>query len=441
MLLPCSPDLGPWLPIARTMALWRQEGVEAARSLWAASGHQASAEPSGALGPLARELDLRLAGAPGPRLLVDGLWFCRPPGGIGRVWEQILSCWALQGLVTPQAPVRLIDRDSHLAQTSQFDSVVGQQVDPLAMGAVAALEEENLAHATAWEASVFLSSWISTCARRPGVVVPELALVHDCLPERSTMPAELAQRRRRWLLGSAHQLAVSAATAQDLESLLRRPGGSVPWCHPVADGVFSQTVTAAGAQRLWTVLQRKTGLHAAFVLLPATSAIGSYKNPELVAEAVARIPGLQLVLSGVGSDQRRSELVAAYPALQERCLGVGFTEVELALAYRHALAVVVPSRVEGFGLPAIDPLASGGLLIAANARGLREAAGEAGLRVDPTQPQQLEALLQLLLDAPSRAWLDPLLEERRRRRLERCCPDLLGLALLTQARSLWKQAS
>jgi len=61
--------------------------------------------------------------------------------------------------------------------------------------------------------------------------------------------------------------------------------------------------------------------------------------------------------------------------------------------------------------------------------------------VDPTQPQQLEALLQLLLDAPSRTWLDPLLEERRRRRLERCCPDLLGLALLAQARSLWKHAS
>jgi glycosyltransferase involved in cell wall biosynthesis len=422
--------------VVQTLAHWRQDGLAAARSFWLSRGREASCHPHDTLGPLARELDLRLAGAPGPRLLVDGVWFCRPPGGIGRVWEQILRCWGLPGMVTPQAPIRLIDRDSHLALTAQFDSVPGQQVDPLAIPALAALEAENLAHAQAWDASVFLSSWISTCARRPGALVPELALVHDCLPERSTMPADLAQQRRRWLLGSAQQLAVSSATAQDLESLLRRPCGSVPWCHAVADGVFAQTVAAPGAERLWAVLQRKAGLQPAFVLLPATSAIGSYKNPELVAEAVARIPGLQLVLCGVGADQRRLELVQAYPDLQGRCQGVGFTEVELALAYRHALAVVVPSRVEGFGLPAIEALSAGGRLIVAESRGLREAAGEAGLRVDPVHPLQLEALLKLLLDAPSRSWLDPLLEQRRRRRLERCCPDLLGLALLAQARSL-----
>lgn len=434
--LPASSALGPWQPVVQTLAHWRQDGVDAARSFWLSKGREASSQPQEPLGPLARELDLRLAGAPGPRLLVDGVWFCRPPGGIGRVWEQILRCWALPGMASPQAPIRLIDRDSHLALTAQFDSVPGQQVDPLAMSAVAALEAENLAHAQDWDASVFLSSWISTCARGPGAVVPELALVHDCLPERSTMPADLAQQRRRWLLGSAQQLAVSSATAQDLESLLRRPCGSVVWCHAVADGVFEQTVAAPGAQRLWGLLQHKAGLQPAFVLLPATSAIGSYKNPELVAEAVARIPGLQLVLCGVGADQRRVELVQAYPDLQGRCQGVGFTEVELALAYRHALAVVVPSRVEGFGLPAIEALAAGGCLIAADARGLREAAGEAGLRVDPGQPRELASLLQLLLDHPSRTWLDPVLARRRQSRLQRCCPDLLGLALLTQARRI-----
>jgi glycosyltransferase involved in cell wall biosynthesis len=172
------------------------------------------------------------------------------------------------------------------------------------------------------------------------------------------------------------------------------------------------------------------------VLLPATSGIGSYKNPELVAAAVAAIPELQLVLSGVGADQRRAELAAAFPSLADRCLGVGFSELELALAYRHALAVVIPSRVEGFGLPAVETAAAGGRLIVADARGLREAAGEAGLRVHPDRPAELEQLLRLLLHDSSRGWLDLRLQKRRQRRLERCCSDLLGLALLAVARDL-----
>ena len=53
----------------------------------------------------------------------------------------------------------------------------------------------------------------------------------------------------------------------------------------------------------------------------------------------------------------------------------GFTDVELALVYRHALAVVIPSRIEGFGLPAIE-VAAGGLPLLADSRGLREAGGE-----------------------------------------------------------------
>ncbi len=421
----------------QTLAHWRADGLNEARIFWDRTARAECLEADGALIGCAQELDLRLTQAPGPRLLVDGVWFCRPPGGITRVWEQVLLCWTLPGLLTEQAPLRLIDRDSHLALTARFDSVSASAVDPLDSAAVAGLEADNLGHAQAWGATAFLSSWISTCARDSGAVaVPELALVHDCLPERSRMPPALARARRRWLLGSAQQLAVSAATAQDLEGLLRQPPGSIPWCHSTADPVFAATVADPAAERLWIALRDKAGLKPPFVLLPATSGIGSYKNPELVAAALSELPALQLVLSGVGAGQRADELLQAFPALAGRCLGVGFTELELALAYRHALAVVVPSRVEGFGLPAVEAVAAGGRVIVADARGLREAAGEAGLRVHPDRPQELRALLSLLMHSPSEQWLDPVMERRRLQRLQRCCTDLLGLALLACARRL-----
>lgn len=423
--------------MVQTLAHWREDGLEAARAFWLQGARAQCLGAAGALIGCGLELDLRLAQAPGPRLLVDGVWFCRPPGGITRVWEQVLQCWTLPGLLTPQAPLRLIDRDSHLALTARFDCVSAAAVDPLDSVAVAGLEDDNLSHAQAWAATAFLSSWISTCARAQATApVPELALVHDCLPERSTVAPELARQRRRWLLGSSRHLAVSAATAQDLEGLLRRSACSVPWCHSTADPVFAATVRDPAAGRLWATLQHQAGLQPPFVLLPATSGIGTYKNPELVAAALADLPELQLVLCGVGAAARAGELVNAYESLEGRCLGVGFTELELALAYRHALAVVLPSRVEGFGLPAVEAVAAGGRLIVADARGLREAAAEAGLRVSPDQPEQLKALLELLLHRPSLQWLDPLLAGRRQQRLQRCCPDLLGLALLACARSL-----
>ena len=60
-----------------------------------------------------------------------------------------------------------------------------------------------------------------------------------------------------------------------------------------------------------------------------------------------------------------------FPHLRGRVLAAGFSDSELALAYRQALAVVIPSRIEGFGLPAIEVMAAGGLCLVADARGLR----------------------------------------------------------------------
>jgi glycosyltransferase involved in cell wall biosynthesis len=231
-------------------------------------------------------------------------------------------------------------------------------------------------------------------------------------------------------------LAVSAATAMDLEGLLQRPAGSVPWCHSGPDRIFQATFADPDSAKLWPPLQKRAGLTPPYVLLPATSRPGSYKNPELLASALAE-PGLQqiqLVLSGLAAETHRATLLKQFPHLQGRCLVAGFTDLELALAYRHALAVVLPSRIEGFGLPAIEALASGATVLVADARGLREAGAGACPRVSVSDPADLAAWLRLLLDGPSRAWLGPHLQRRAQQRLQQLHPDLLGVALLALAR-------
>ena len=70
----------------------------------------------------------------------------------------------------------------------------------------------------------------------------------------------------------------------------------------------------------------------------------------------------------------------------------------------------------------------------ADVRGLREAGAEAALRFSPRQPAQLSDLLKVLADPSSRRWLQSQLQPRMRSRLDRLNPDLIGLALLAQAR-------
>ncbi|WP_398332917.1 glycosyltransferase [Vulcanococcus sp.] len=429
--MPLAPALGDCRATAAVLQRWRQQGPAAALQHW--QGRRPS-QP--AADPLWHELGLRLQGQTGPRLLVDGLWFCRPHGGITRVWEQILSAWSLPGMLSDQAPVALVERNSHLALSGSFPSLEGPTVDPLDPAAVADLAHDNAALARRWGATVFLSSWISSCgAEEPAF--PELALVHDCLPERYGVPEPLRQLRRRWLMGAGAHLAVSAATAADLEVLLSRDEGSVPWCHPAPATLFAATLADPAAAGLWQRLGARAQLRPPFLLLPATSAIGSYKNPELVAEALAapELHGLQLVLCGIAAEQRRQELEQRFPHLQGRCQAAGFSDLELALAYRHALAVVLPSHAEGFGLPAVEAMASGATVLVADSRGLREAGAGAALRFHPKRAPELAALLRLLME-PGSPWLQHHLAARRQRRLEALHPDLLGLALLALARRL-----
>ena len=425
------PGFGDAAVAERVLAAWREHGPEAARSLLAQLAPQ-QLQPSG---PLVQELRWRLQGHAGPRLLVDGVWFCRSHGGITRVWEQVLRCWALPELVTPAAPVRILDRDSHLALLDRLDAVEAEPVNPLDWTAMGALAADNQRHAQAWGADVFLSSWISTCGDS-APTRPELALVHDCIPERSaSLQPELRTLRQRWLGGASGFLAVSASTAQDLERFRQLPSGSIPWCHLAPEPIFGQV--HAGT-RLWPQLKLDAGLRQPYVLLPATSSIGSYKNPELVAQALLE-PGLeavQLVLSGLAASTHAQALVQRWPALQERLVVAGFTDLQLALAYHHALAVVLPSRVEGFGLPALEALAAGAVVLLADSRGLREAGGGACPRFHPEQPTQLAAWLRLLLDPMSAEWLMQRLRSRRKLHLHERNPDLFGLALLAMARCL-----
>ena len=330
---------------------------------------------------LINELRLRLSGAPGPRLLLDGIWFSRPVGGISRVWDQILSCWSLPSLFSDSSPLIIVDRGSCLARSAMFDTLPGIAADPLSSDDLHLASQDNARFVQSWNADVFLSSWITSSSNNEPAC-PELAFVHDCLPERSSIDAQLKSLRLRWLTSASSLLAVSHDTASDLAGLLSLPDNSVPWCHPSFDPIFSSIVSYDFSSSFWQRLANRAHLHRPYVLLPASSSLHTYKNPEILLSALDKssLSSIHLLLCGNRSDSLALEFENFAPFLKGRIHSVGLSDPELVLAYQHALAVVIPSRIEGFGLPVIEVLASGGIPLIADSRGLREAGAEAALR-------------------------------------------------------------
>ena len=80
-------------------------------------------------------------------------------------------------------------------------------------------------------------------------------------------------------------------------------------------------------------------------------------------------------------------------------LSLGFVnDVALAGLYRGAEAFVFPSKYEGFGMPVLEARACGAAVITSDLPELREAGGEAGIYIEPTE----EGIRDGILTAPKR---------------------------------------
>jgi glycosyltransferase involved in cell wall biosynthesis len=81
----------------------------------------------------------------------------------------------------------------------------------------------------------------------------------------------------------------------------------------------------------------------------------------------------------------------------------GLSDVDLAAQFQEAEVAVVPSRFEGFSLPAVEAMACGAPLVVTTAGALPEVVGpdgHAALHVPPSDPEALAAAIGRLLDDP-----------------------------------------
>lgn len=114
--------------------------------------------------------------------------------------------------------------------------------------------------------------------------------------------------------------------------------------------------------------------------------------------------------------------------VEESFITTGFvSDHELVALYNAAHLYVHPSRHEGFGLPVLEALQCGAPVIASRAAALPEVVGEAGVLVDPEDPQ---AFATAILDLGSDEARRQTLKERGPRQAMRFLPEALGKATL-----------
>jgi glycosyltransferase involved in cell wall biosynthesis len=112
------------------------------------------------------------------------------------------------------------------------------------------------------------------------------------------------------------------------------------------------------------------------------------KNRGALAETARRlrVQGVELVAAGGGRPQLRPE-----PG-PDGVVELGHVpDADLPGLYAGALAFVLPSVYEGFGLTALEAMACGTPVVAADRAALPEVVGDAGVLVDPGDPPAIAA--------------------------------------------------
>ena len=302
-----------------------------------------------------------------PIIAIDAVFFQLYKTGIARVWTSLLEEWAINGftrhiLVLDRAAtapkiagIRYRDIPAYDYSQTEIDRQMLEQV----------CEEENI--------DLFISTYYTTPINTPSVF-----MAYDMIPEvfGANFNVPMWREKHYAISHASSYISISKNTAKDLVKYFPAiSSDAVTVAHCGVKSHFS-----LGNPQEVTVFKSKYGISKSYFILVGANT--DYKNINLFLNAFAQLPtkqSFEVVITTHGFlphyEFRRYTSGSVVHILN-------LSDEELRIAYAGAIALVYPSKYEGFGLPVLEALACGCPVITCPNSSIPEVSGEAAIYVD-----------------------------------------------------------
>ncbi|EDZ94635.1 glycosyl transferase family 2 [Limnospira maxima CS-328] len=317
------------------------------------------------------------------KVIVDGVFFQLNNTGIARVWRSLFSAWVEDGFAdnilvldrggtAPQIPgirYRVIPQYDY--RNTEGDRQMLQRV----------CDEEK--------ADLLISTYYTT-----PVSTPSVFMAYDMIPEvfGQNLNCREWREKHEGIRRAVSYIAISENTARDLIRFFPK---ILPDAVTIAHcGVESQFSPASDEEN--ANFKLKYGISKPYFLIVGER-IGwqSAKNTILFFQAFSRLSNsrdLEIVCVG-GKPTLEPELGQYVSESNLKILKL--SDAELKPAYSGAIALVYPSKYEGFGMPIVEAMACGCAVITCPNSSLLEVAGEAAIYVSD---RDIDSLVKALID-------------------------------------------
>jgi glycosyltransferase involved in cell wall biosynthesis len=217
-----------------------------------------------------------------------------------------------------------------------------------------------------------------------------IVTVHDMIPEfmpQTRRRLDLLTLKERYVHRADHIICVSQATKSDLLRMYPKIEAPITVVHHGVDPLFTPDSAPL------------SDLPQDYILYIGNR--GQYKDANVLFTAFAQIykefPNLHLICIGGGPFTKEENARFVELGIVGRVRQDVLSDQRMSAAYANSKAFVFPSRYEGFGLPALESMASGAPTILANSTSLPEVGGDGAIYFEVGDPIDLSEKLRLVL--------------------------------------------